>query len=472
MDIFKLIKNKNSGQIIVIMPLLFGVLLLMGSLSTDVGELYNTKAKLSMAADAAALAAALELPSESNASSQAIYYATTNGFDPNENDISVTAELNPDGGNPNWYRVTVSKDVPLKFARILGRETITLSASATAEYTSFQPISIFGASDYGLPDVQALEIHGPYGRYDYGDPYSTLYLGGAYDYEDNPLYDSGGYNYVFNVPSNYNSINGTNTVELEIYDPALYKGSGSIDERYSAHGKSYSQNVTEYSIYAPDDTPNDYSDDVLIGTQTYSATYDSSLKEEWVSTFSFDSGTYGTGDYRVNVTSTDGAGGNVYHLRGGPPREGGGGQWVWRRVGRRWRRVWEETEGEFDPNNGTSIAATDHLEIFFTSSGTAEFVIGTIPADAAGTVAHLRNFDTDVGAKSVHYFDDTGMLNWYGTLSSNGTWAEETFTIPEGYTGGTLTATYTASANDTSVWEMWYEGSVEGTQSSQVKLVE
>ena len=443
MKVFK----KHSGQIVIMVPVIVGMLLFTGALVTDIGEMYNTKAKLSRAADAAALAGALELPDESSALSQAESYAVLNGYDPSEEDVTVTGELNPGGGNPNWYQVTISTVIYFKFARLLGVDSKTVEASATAEYLSYQPIDIFGGGDYGLPDIQYLEIHGPYGRYDYGDPYSTLYLGGAYDYEDNPLYDSGGYNYKLNVPSNYYSQHGTNTLEFEVYDPAIYTRWGSIDERYSAHGKSYSQNVTEYSIYAPDDTPTDYSDDVLVDTQTFNATSSSAYKKQWISTFTVDTSTYGTGDYRVNVSTTDGAGGNAYHLRAGPP-------------------------GTFDPSNGTSIDASAHLQIFFTSSGSTDFTIGTIPSEAAGTTAHIRNFDTDVGAVSVHFHDDTGQLNWYGTLSSNGTWAEETFSIPEGYPGGTLTATYTAGKNDTSIWEMWYEGIVEGSTSSQVKLVE
>lgn len=444
------INFRSKGQVIPLVAVMMVFFLALGALLTDVGILYSEKAKMSKAADAAALAGALRLPNTTDARNAALNYTSLNGYTNGTRNITVTTTLNPDGSHPNWYQVVIAKPYQLWFARLTGLNTTTVRAAATAEYIPYQPINIYGNGAYGTTGVQALEISGPYGRHDYGDPYSTRYLDGD-AYSNNPEYDANGYNFRLYVPSNYSTINGTSTCKLELYDPYMQTNSSSIDEKYNSHGSNYSSDTTVFTIYQPDATPHDYSDDIQVATHSYGSTSSTTYLKKWdTADFSFNTTTYGTGYYRVNVRSTNGSGGNAFQMRAGPPRSG---------------------STAFNPNNGTAIEANQHLQIFFTSAGTVNFSMGYIPPEAAGAKVHIRNFDTDVGAVSANYHDNTGQINWTGQLSTNDTWRENVFTVPSGYPGGTLTATYTAGANDTSIWEMWYEGVNIQAPGAKVKLV-
>jgi hypothetical protein len=439
-------RARQYGQGILYLTLTIVLILGLAGLTIDVGYLYRRRALAQTAADAAALAAALQLPSQTQALATAGEFASLNGYTNGADGATVVGTFNPDGSHPNWYRVRVSRSERLFFTQVFGFRSTRVGATAIAEYTARQPINIWGIGSYGTTGTQSLEISGPYGYYDYGDPYSTKYIGTGTT--ANSTYDPSGYNYWLNVPSNYSTINGTGTVNLELYD--AMPGS-SNDENYTGHGVS-TQSTTVYSIYRPDMTPNDYTDDIQVGTVTItpsSSTTTYRLKWAVPSGFSFSSATNGTGKYRVNVRTTAGSGGNAFHMRAGPPRGSG---------------------VAFNPNNGTVLTSIGRIEQFFLSAATVTWELGYIPSAAAGMVCHIRKFDTDIGATSITYTDTTGLINRPGVLATNGTWREDVFTIPTGYPGGTLRARYSAGRTDTSVWEMWYEGVIVG-EPGKVKLV-
>jgi hypothetical protein len=344
--------------------------------------------------------------------------------------------------------VSVRRTERLFFGSVFKLFTTQIGATATAEFSTKEPINVWGVGTYGTTGTQSLEISGPNGRYSYGDPYATKFLDNG---TTNPLYDPNGYNYRLNIPSNYSTTNGTSSVWLELYDATSgTNGTSWDDEIYTYHGTS-TQATTVYTIYRPDNTPNDYTDDVQVATVTIGPS-NSTYRLVWAVPpgFSFDTATHGTGSYRVNVKTTSGSGGNAYHMRAGPPRSGG---------------------AAFNPSNGTSLAGEGKLQMFFQSNATVTWNLGYIPAEAAGMKLHIKKFDTDIGATSITYNDTSGQISWTGQLSSNGTWKEDVFTVPSNYPGGTLRAIYTAGQTDTSVWEMWYEGVIAG-QPGRVRLVQ
>lgn len=442
-------KRKNEkGQVLVLFSLVF-VLGFAGVAGTvvDLGLVYKEKVRMSTATDAAAIAGALQLPSSTAADAKAKQYASRNGYTDGQNGVSITTYP----VSPNQFQVIMTKPVKHYFMELLGIPSTTVTARAKAQYTSFQPINIWGTGTYGTAGAQSLEISGPKGYHSYGDPYSTQYLGTGYT--DNPNYNPYGYDYCLNVPSNYAAINGTSNVKLELFDATAGTSSctsptGWNDEVYTAHGTS-TQATTVYSIYAPDATPNDTSDDVQIATVSI-APGDVTYKCLWASpsAFTVNSATYGSGCYRVNVKTPTGSGGNAFHMRAGPG-------------------------GTFNPSNGTSIDASGKFQMFFQNTGTVTMSLGTIPAAAAGMQLHINKFDTDIGALSINYTDgpSPNLINATGTLSTNDTWREDVLTVPAGYPGGTLKATYSAGADDTSVWQMWYDGAIPG-QPGYVKLVD
>jgi hypothetical protein len=326
-----------------------------------------------------------------------------------------------------------------------------------AEYDSYIPMDITGGGQYGANGIMTLSVLGPYGYYSYGDAYSTRwYDNGAV----NPYYKPEGYDFLVSVPSNYSQINGTNMMRVEVFDPDTWNNGSDdaatglrIDEIRSAPTGSHAQpgnrrNTTLYSLYAPDSTPGDFSDDVLVAQATYGP--DVSVTDmKWITPqgFEFNINQHGTGNYRLNIKSLDGSSENGFNLRAGPPVT------------------------TFNKNNGTRVYGVGALPINFNANGVVTINLGYVPDKAAGTRMHINKFDTDVGAKTITYQCDTISGTWPGTLSNNGTWKEDVIDIPANFHGGNWTAKYTAALQDTSVWSMWFEGTLDGAPGF-VRLVE
>lgn len=442
-------QNTQSGQVLVLFSLVF-VLGFAGVAGTvvDLGLVYKEKVRMSTAADAAAIAGALQLPSSTAADAKAKQYASRNGYTDGQNGVTITTYPVA----PNQFQVIMTKPVKHYFMQLLDIPSTTVTARARAQYSSLQPLNIWGAGTYGTAGAQSLEISGPMGIYSYGDPYATRYNGTGYT--ENTTYNPYGYDFCMNVPSNYAAINGTTNLKVDLFDATAGTSScasptGWNDEVYTAHGTS-TQATTVYTIYAPDATPNDTSDDTVIATASIGPG-NTTYRCVWAAPtgFTFNQSTYGSGCYRMNVKTTSGSGGNAFHMRAGP-----GG-------------------ATFNPSNGTSISATGKLQMFFQNTGTVTVNMGTIPPEAAGMNLHINKFDTDIGALSINYNDvpSPGLINQTGVLSTNGTWREDVFAVPDAYPGGTLKSTYSAGADDTSVWQMWYDGAIPG-QPGYVKLVD
>lgn len=123
----RFIKNEDGTALVLVAVLMVG---LMGcaALVVDVGAMYTTKAVLQKAADAAALAAARELPNTSAAVNTAENYAKLNGVHAHE--ICATT---PYDGDPAKIEVVCTRNVSYTFARVLGFTDIDISARAVAK---------------------------------------------------------------------------------------------------------------------------------------------------------------------------------------------------------------------------------------------------------------------------------------------------------------------------------------------------
>ena len=440
------IRNRN-GQSVTIFVIMIVILGGIVALAFDMGRGYLQKADMQSAADAAALAGARELPYTSAAADAALDYAARNGFAHGQDGVVISTF--PHASVPSWYVVELSKPSQHLLAPLIGRFSAPVSVYAVAEFNTYVPLDISGGGVYGANGVMTLSVFGPYAYYSYGDALSPRWLNNG---SPNPDHKPNGYDFMINVPSNYYSINGTNEMRVEIFDPDTWNNGGNdaypgvrIDEIRSAPASPHPQpanirNTTVYSLYAPDSTPGDFTDDVLIAQAVYGPDTGSLTDMKWVTPqgFEFSVSDYGIGNYRLNVNSTDGSSENGFNLRAGPP------------------------SAAFNPANGTAITANGALPINFNNSGTVTVNLGFVPAEAAGMKIHVNKFDTDVGAKYVQYACDTLGGTWSGALSSNGTWKEDTITIPSEYSGGNWSATYYAGLQDTSVWTMWFEGVVDG----------
>jgi hypothetical protein len=452
--------KSERGAVVVWVSVLLIAILGVSAIVIDVGRIDALRAQMQRACDAAALAGAKQLPYEDMARAKALDLAAANGFTDGEEGVDVTCVRNPDGNHSGWYQVQISKPINYFFAPVLGYFNGVLSMHGTASYISMLPLSISSSlGTYGTNGIMNLSVFGPYGYYTYGDAYSTKWLDNG---NINPNYTDHGYDFAVKIPDDYVARNGTSMVKFEIFDPGCWNvgdaqdaGSGKVDEIRTAPPSPHQQpsskyTTTRYQLFAPSSTPNDFSDDILIAE--FSMGKDGTATDvKWLcqSGWTVDLVTYGTGDYRINVKSTNGSSENGFNLRAGPPRADG---------------------VPFNPYNGTEITATGRLPINFNVSGTVDIDLGFIPPEAAGYDVYINKFDTDVGSQSVTYYDDYGH-SWPGTLAGNGTYKLDKITIPDNFPGGRIHAQYVAGAQDTSSWEMYFDGKYCDGRS-ELKLVD
>ena len=464
----KVLLRRRHGVVIVYVALALVVLMGAAGLSIDVGNLYLQRSEAQRAADAAALAGAIQLmnfKTNTDAETAADTASAANGFDKTQG-ATVTVVPSADG-NPARYRVFVSKPAPLFFMAIFGWRYKTVGAQATATFASEVPMDINGGQQYGVAGKVMLAMFGPYGQHQYGDDYSPLYL---QNNDPNPLYETTGqygYDYDIAIPKNYATINGTNTVQLDIYDPDIYNANGSsgavagqsVDEIQSpqsgnpkndwlgklANYDGNTGNTSVFTLYDTKGTPQT-DDDEVIATATYDGDSSHSTDLQWVTPdgFSFDitdprwasrfSDTSNDDpvDFRLNAKTINGSGDNGFNLRAGPPEvaptvptktidgyySGYGYNKTWHPAvtqyyyNNKWNN--DPPPVPFDSNNGTKITGDGRIPMIFSADGTVAVTLGKVPAGA--TSVSITKFDTDIGATSLIYND--GISNYTGTLGN------------------------------------------------------
>lgn len=124
----RLFKNEE-GQALVLLALGLVVLLGFTAIAVDYGYLAWQRRNLQNAADSAALAAARELPNESQVESVAKTYAQK--YAPKDTLLEIDSRRDP--GNSNAVIVDVAHTYNTFFARVLGSNSERVSATATAE---------------------------------------------------------------------------------------------------------------------------------------------------------------------------------------------------------------------------------------------------------------------------------------------------------------------------------------------------
>jgi hypothetical protein len=141
------IHRDERGQTIILVALSLPILLGFIGIATDVGALFKDKRTLQTAADAAAIAGALNLPPGSTsittaAQTAATAAATTNGFTNGSNGVVVTVNDpplwpgsnygNPSGAANGYVEVTITKPEPTIFLALFGYPSVTVLARAVA----------------------------------------------------------------------------------------------------------------------------------------------------------------------------------------------------------------------------------------------------------------------------------------------------------------------------------------------------
>jgi len=156
-----IIKKKllsERGQAAVILAFIIVVLLGITALVIDVGSLYQKRGFYQNVSDSASLAGAQELPeSREYAVAAAVDYADKNNVDISydcRNHTAEDVEISQTYAHDDTITVTLSnREAPLYFARIFGKDTVNISASATAMAAS--PVNIYGV----VPWAAVIHIH-------------------------------------------------------------------------------------------------------------------------------------------------------------------------------------------------------------------------------------------------------------------------------------------------------------------------
>ena len=140
MKIKKFLQNEN-GYVAVIVALSMTMILGFTAFVVDYGQMANKRRLLQNAADAAALAAAIELPADTGLAinrgrNAALSYAGANGVSDTGTNVTVSHP------STSEVKVEVKQQVPLSFAQVItGKKEAVVKASATAKKTE-------GSSDF------------------------------------------------------------------------------------------------------------------------------------------------------------------------------------------------------------------------------------------------------------------------------------------------------------------------------------
>jgi hypothetical protein len=270
--------RNEHGAVLPLVGFMLTVLLGLAAFATDLGWFYLNASRAQRAADAASLAGVIYMPDKfaTDASNTARAIAASNGFVDNLNGVTVTPERVKDVSGedaPYSLKVTISTTVPTFFLKVFGKETQTITRSATAEFVPPLPMGNPG-STFGNDPASGnwvgfwANIHGTYTDTKMGDAYSSWCPDGSGSGKGcaaspNPSWRDSGYTYGVDVPS------GTASFTVNTLDLALHTTGGTDHIRTGDNiacagcdtGKGHTIRAT---LYYPDPTPLDVSDNVPV----------------------------------------------------------------------------------------------------------------------------------------------------------------------------------------------------------------
>lgn len=179
----------TEGSAMVLVALLLVVLFGCAALALDAGLAFAAQRGLQKSADAAALAAALELPADTAAAvAVAVQYAALNGADLAPSQISVEAS----DAAYDTVEVELTKTVTFMFAPIIGIDSANVAAEATARIGSLRAATGLVPWELVVPNggFQFGQTYALKSGIGSGGNYNPLALGGtgADVYQANVLY--------------------------------------------------------------------------------------------------------------------------------------------------------------------------------------------------------------------------------------------------------------------------------------------
>jgi Flp pilus assembly protein TadG len=136
--------TEERGQALALLVLLLVPLLGISAFAIDVGSWYHVKRQMQATADAAALAGAQALPTDTGqATSLALQYAADNGGDVSAGGVSISSGLSAN----DTISVQATTTAPGVFSKLLGIDTVNIGATAAAR------VAIPSQAEYVAPMV-------------------------------------------------------------------------------------------------------------------------------------------------------------------------------------------------------------------------------------------------------------------------------------------------------------------------------
>ena len=453
----------SNGQVIVIFALLLTALVGILGIAIDLSYTYVVEARMQKAADAAALAGAVYLPSDAaTGTTKALAVATQNGF----SGTGVVA--GQDSLNKEQMDVTITQSVPTFFMRVFGITTLTPSRTAHAQFHLPVPMGS-PLNSFGVPTATDLQgntlnfwasINGPCTLKANGDPYATKLTtntssncGSASvantEYHNSQTGDPGAYDYAVKVP-----VGASGPLTVQLYDPEFCNRSSQSTDT----GDIYFDNLsstnfnTVFTLYNPSDTPYDLADDTAVGTYTAPGDDSTSTSDgqsgkthscssywvtgsggnytgKWFTAFTVASPTPGI--YRLNVD---------VQTVGSSPADGENEFGI------------QATLGSGSPQVYAGVAGSQSAMSIFNnlSNGTSYIYLAQLGSNLAGKTMEVDLFDPgDVNGSAVMSFIDPS-----GNASSF-TYCDTGTTLGRCTAGSSVTSVTTASGGNSNFQGHW-----------------
>jgi Mg-chelatase subunit ChlD len=149
--------KKNDGQMLAFTALGITVLILCAALAVDVSYMHTARNQLQIAVDASAMAGASGLTADqSTAFSRAISLSNSNTIMQNPLNLQSNEITFP---NYKTISITARRTIPLFFTRLMGMNSVTIAATATAQCGNRDIMLVFDRS--GSMDDDTKDIKNP-----------------------------------------------------------------------------------------------------------------------------------------------------------------------------------------------------------------------------------------------------------------------------------------------------------------------
>ena len=405
-------KSENqSGYVIAMTALLLVPMIVLAAFAVDVGSWYADSARIQRAADAAALAAVVYMPSEQVAHAKALEVAAQNGF---VSDIDETGAAVPGGNSRLTFfgdGATVNIRIDYKGELFFGKaflSDVDLARTSSAEFIEpvrmANPTSGLGTGNLTNGDGFWLSINHYCVPMEHGDPFVRYYRrppGSGWSWNEcpnsnhyaNPLGElspaaggSGfdGYVFVVDIPEA-----ATTSSTLQIYDPGWCSATDFSNKEESD---------LEGFIYAPDDTLN-ISSDNLADPHVQYVTWDAD---------NINSGQCGWHD--VYTMPAPGGERKIWYFKIRAKNENDGFA-----INQFGLRVLPASTGSICNSDSTpgcpNVYALDWLPIYrpkFGSLSTAEFFLANVPEYHEGKTLEVTLFDPGEGMREIEILGPDG----------------------------------------------------------------